>query len=142
MYNASAYALYIVISIIITVVVSKTLSRNGEVYLIDGFNGNEVLAKSVNHMLVVGFYLLNVGFVLLRMETALTINEVDALLLYLSSNIGIVLFVLGIMHFINMYLINRFRNLQINKVRDDVAFNRSLNANQINNAMITEGQHD
>jgi len=142
MYNASAYALYIVISIIITVFVSKTLSRNGEVYLIDGFNGNEVLAKSVNHMLVVGFYLLNVGFVLLRMETALTINEVDALLLYLSSNIGIVLFVLGIMHFINMYLINRFRNLQINKVRDDVAFKRSLNANQINNTMITEGQHD
>lgn len=128
MYNASAYALYIIISIGITVFVSRTLSRNGEVYLIDGFNGNETLAKSVNHMLVVGFYLLNLGFVLLRMETARKIDEIDGLLLYLSSNIGIVLFILGIMHFINMYLINRFRTLQIKKLRDEAIFNRSIAA--------------
>lgn len=109
MYTPSAYLLYISISISITVFVSRTLSKNGEIYLIDGFDGNEALAKSVNHMLVVGFYLLNIGFVLLRMQTNKEIVLIDDLLVYLSSNIGSVMFILGVMHFINMFVIHRFR---------------------------------
>lgn len=128
MYTATAYLLYIFISIIITVFVSRTLSKNGEIYLIDGFNGNEALAKSVNHMLVVGFYLLNVGFVLLRMQTNKSIVLIDGLLIYLSTNIGTVMFILGVMHFFNMFVIHRFRAVQINKNRDEARYqlNRTL----------------
>ncbi len=129
MYTPLAYALYIGISIIITVFVSKTLSKNGEIYLIDGFGGDAELAKSVNHMLVVGFYLLNLGFVLLRIERAAKVQSLDTLLLYLSTNIGIVMFILGVMHFINMFIIHRFRAAQINKLRNEAerAFVQRLN---------------
>jgi len=122
MYTASAYLLYIIISITITMFVSRTLSKNGEIYLIDGFNGNEALAKSVNHLLVVGFYLLNVGFVLLRMQTSNTIELIDDLLIYLSTNIGTVLFILGLMHFFNMLVIHRFRAAQIKKNHQEAEF--------------------
>lgn len=122
MYTATAYLLYILISIIITIFVSRTLSKNGEIYLVDGFNGNEALAKSVNHMLVVGFYLLNVGFVLLRMQTNKNISLIDDLLIYLSTNIGTVMFILGVMHFFNMFVIHRFRSVQINKNRDEARY--------------------
>jgi len=124
MYTPLAYALYITISIIITIFVSRTLSKNGEIYLIDGFGGNEALAKSVNHMLVVGFYLLNVGFVLLRIENSTTIESVERLLIYLSSNVGVVMFILGLMHFLNMFLIHRFRSVQMQKLRADAEFER------------------
>ena len=124
MYTPLAYALYITISIIITIFVSRTLSKNGEIYLIDGFGGNEALAKSVNHMLVVGFYLLNVGFVLLRIENSTTIESVESLLIYLSSNVGVVMFILGLMHFLNMFLIHRFRSVQMQKLRADAEFER------------------
>ena len=80
---------------------------------------NEALAKSVNHMLVVGFYLLNLGFVLLRMQADQGIGGVDQLLLYLSENIGIVLLILGIVHFFNMFVIHRFRRAQLNRKRED-----------------------
>ncbi len=120
MYTATAYAVYILISVALTVFVSRTLSKNGEVYLIDGFDGNQALAKSVNHMLVVGFYLLNLGFVLLRMEAGRGIDQLDTLLLYLSSNVGIVMFILGIMHFLNMLVIHRFRAAQLNRNRADL----------------------
>lgn len=120
MYTATAYAVYILISVALTVFVSRTLSKNGEVYLIDGFDGNQALAKSVNHMLVVGFYLLNLGFVLLRMEAGRGIDQLDTLLLYLSSNVGIVMFILGIMHFLNMLVIHRFRTAQLNRNRADL----------------------
>lgn len=117
MFTTVAYTLYIIISIMITIFVSRTLSKNGEIYLIDGFDGNEALAKSVNHMLVVGFYLLNVGFVLLRIQTNAGIESVSKLLIYLSHNIGIVMFILGLMHFLNMFLIHRFRTAQIHRIK-------------------------
>jgi len=115
MFNTLAYSAYILISIFITIFVSRTLSKNGEIYLIDGFNGNDALAKSVNHMLVVGFYLLNLGFVLLRMKSGQAINNIEGVIVYLSSGIGFVLFVLGIAHFFNMFVIHKFREGQTHK---------------------------
>ena len=115
MFTTTAYSLYIFISIIITVLVSRTLSKNGVIYLIDGFNGNDALARSVNHMLVVGFYLLNLGFVLLRMQNGRVIHSVEALIVYLSSGLGFVLFALGIAHFFNMFIIHKFREGQLRK---------------------------
>ena len=113
MFNPYAYCLYIVISICITVFVSRTLSKNGEIYLIDGFNGNDALAKSVNHMLVVGFYLLNLGFVLIRMQNNHRLDTIESVIVYLSSNVGLVLLVLGFAHFFNMFVIHKFRNGQL-----------------------------
>jgi len=109
MLTSTAYITYIICSIAITIYVSHTLSKNGVVYLIDGFNGNEALARSVNHMLVVGFYLLNLGFVLLRMQTGSVIDNTEQLIVYLSSSLGLVLMILGAAHLFNMYLINKFR---------------------------------
>lgn len=104
----TTYVVYIALSIVITVYVSRTLSRNGLAFLIDGFDGNVVLAKSTNHLLVVGFYLVNLGFVLLRMRTGVTIESVDQLIVYQAKGLGVVLLVLGFAHFFNMYIIHRF----------------------------------
>jgi hypothetical protein len=51
------YAAYLVLSIGLTIYVAWTLHRNGRIFLVDSFGGNEKLADSVNHLLVVGFYL-------------------------------------------------------------------------------------
>ena len=69
MLTSITYLVYLTLSIFITVFVARTLSRNGLPFLIRGFKGNEDIAVSTNHLLVVGFYLLNLGFVLLRMRT-------------------------------------------------------------------------
>ena len=111
MITSVTYITYIVISVLITIFVSRTLSKNGEIYLVDGFNGNIELARSVNHMLVVGFYLLNLGFVLLRMQANQQINNLESMIIYLSSSLGLVLVVLGVAHFINMFVIHKFREL-------------------------------
>ncbi len=110
MITSITYIAYIFISICITIFVSRTLSKNGEVYLIDGFNGKVELAKSVNHMLVVGFYLLNVGFVLVRLQSNYRVTDIESIIIYLSSNIGQVLMILGLIHFLNMIVIHLIRN--------------------------------
>ncbi len=113
MYTTLTYITYITLSIGITVYVSRTLSKNGLPFLVDGFGGNTVLAESTNHLLVVGFYLINLGFVLLRMRTGIVINDINSLIVYQASGLGLVLLILGGMHFFNMYVINRFvRSIQ------------------------------
>lgn len=116
MITSITYITYIIISVLITVFVSRTLSKNGEIYLIDGLDGNVELAKSVNHMLVVGFYLLNLGFVLLRMQSNRQVVDIESMIVYLSSSVGIVLVVLGAAHFFNMYVIHKFREAGLRKI--------------------------
>lgn len=103
------YILYLMISIAITVGVARTLSKNGLVFLVDGFGGNERLAVSVNHMLVVGFYLLNLGFVTLALRYGTVPVDTQTAIEFLSTKIGIVLLVLGAIHMLNLSIINRIR---------------------------------
>jgi hypothetical protein len=96
------YLVYLVISIALTVWVARTLHRNGRIFLVDCFHGNTDLADSVNHLLVVGFYLINIGFVSLALRFGVTAGNVKEGLESLSTKVGLVMLVLGFMHFFNL----------------------------------------
>jgi hypothetical protein len=97
------------ISLGVTVWVAATLHRNGRVFLVDAFHGNADLADSVNKLLVVGFYLINVGYVTLAMRTRDALGDARAAIELVCDKIGVVLLVLGVMHFFNLYVFNRLR---------------------------------
>lgn len=103
------YLAYLVISIALTVWVAQTLHKNGRVFLVDVFHGNEALADSVNHLLIVGFYLINFGYISLALKIGIDVANTRAAIEELSSKIGIVLLVLGAMHFGNLLIFNRLR---------------------------------
>jgi predicted DCC family thiol-disulfide oxidoreductase YuxK len=103
------YASYLAISIGLTIWVARTLHKNGRVFLVDSFAGNEKLADSVNHLLVVGFYLINIGYVSLALKETQKPADAPTSLELLSSKIGLVLLVLGAMHFFNLYVFSRMR---------------------------------
>jgi len=111
--NAAAtvwtYLAYLGISIGLTVWVAKTLHKNGRIFLVDSFVGNEPLADSVNHLLVVGFYLVNIGFVTLALKYGDKATNTQTALEILSSKVGLVLVVLGVMHFFNLWVFSRMR---------------------------------
>ncbi|MEU5183855.1 hypothetical protein [Streptomyces longwoodensis] len=104
-----AYVIYLVVSIALTVWVARTLSRNGRVFLADVLHGDEKLADAVNHLLVVGFYLVNLGFVALYLSGDDTIVDARGVFEALSTKLGVVLLVLGVMHLGNVYVLNRIR---------------------------------
>lgn len=105
----TAYLTYLAISIALTIWVARTLHQNGRIFLVDSFGGNEKLADSVNHLLVVGFYLINVGYVTLALKYGVTAATAQECLEVLSTKIGLVLLVLGFMHFFNLYVFTRMR---------------------------------
>ena len=103
-----SYALYLLISISITIWVARTLSRNGEVFLVQCFGHNQEVARSTNHLLVVGFYLVNIGFITLTLSIGGEPSTVPEAIRFLSGKVGLAVVVLGIMHFFNMSAIARF----------------------------------
>ncbi len=105
-----SYAIYIAISIGLTIWVARTLHRHGRVFLVDTFGGNEAFADSVNHLLVVGFYLINIGYVTLALKYGDHPQNAVEAVESLSTKIGMVLMVLGAMHFGNLWIFNRMRN--------------------------------
>ena len=104
-----SYAAYLLASVMLTVWVAHTLHKNGRIFLVDSFLGNERLADSVNHLLVVGFYLVNVGFVTLALKYGDKPKDLTESVEVFSTKIGIVLLVLGGMHFLNMLVFARMR---------------------------------
>jgi hypothetical protein len=109
MYIIVSYVTYLAISLGVTVWVATTLSRNGRVFLIDAFHGNAALADSVNHLLVVGFYLINLGYVALALRTDAILPGARQAIELVCDKVGLVLLILGLMHFFNLYIFNRLR---------------------------------
>ena len=104
----TAYALYLAITIAITVWVARTLSQNGIVFLEQCFGQNAELARSTNHLLVVGFYLVNIGFITLTLSLGDEPVTFPDAIRFLSSKVGLAVLVLGAMHFFNMGAVAQF----------------------------------
>ena len=109
MYIEWSYAVYLALRISATIWVARTLYKNGRVFLVDAFDGNSELAGSVNHLLVVGFYLINVGYVTRALTTSGNIASLRGAIELVSTKIGTILMLLGVMHFFNIYVFNRLR---------------------------------
>jgi len=103
------YTLYLILAVTMTVWVARTLHKNGRIFLVDCFRGNTDLADSVNHLLVVGFYLVNIGFVSLYLKTTEEITGTRGVFEVLSDKMGVVLLMLGGMHFFNLYVFTKMR---------------------------------
>ncbi|MDT7572812.1 MAG: hypothetical protein QOE05_2986 [Actinomycetota bacterium] len=103
------YLVYLAISIGLTVWVATTLHRSGRAFLLDAFHQNEALADSVNHLLVVGFYLINLGYVSLALKSGEVVVTAGESIELLSRKVGLVLLVLGGMHFFNLYVFHKMR---------------------------------
>lgn len=74
------YSLYLFITIALTIWVAKTLFKNGKVFLYDIFHGNKELADSVNNLLLVGFYLINMGYAIYTLQITTSITNTQQIL--------------------------------------------------------------
>lgn len=108
-YTVCAYLLYLPISVAMTIWVARTLHRNGRVFLVQAFRGNESMADSVNHLLVVGFYLINIGFIAMALRYGEKPADPQTMIEFLSTKLGVVLLVLGAMHFFNLFNFDKMR---------------------------------
>jgi hypothetical protein len=98
------YGIYLLISALVTVWVARTLHSRGRHFLVKSFHGDAAIADSVNDLLVVGFYLLNFGYVALALKYGAKPTDLQGAIELLATKIGLVLVILGGMHFLNLLI--------------------------------------
>lgn len=113
MYTIAYYVTYLAISIVLTMWVVGILQRSGKVFLRDAFHGNEELAEAVNRLLVIGFYLVNLGYIAFTLKTNWPPSDLRGLLEVESTKLGLVLLILGIMHCFNVVVLGTFRFMNV-----------------------------
>jgi protein-S-isoprenylcysteine O-methyltransferase Ste14 len=102
-YTVVLYLVYVALSLGLAIWVGRTLFRNGRVFLVDAFGGREALADSINHLLLVGFYLINIGYISFALTSGGYVESWRELLEVLSRKIGLVAIILGVLHVGNVY---------------------------------------
>lgn len=120
------YTLYLLITVILTIWVARTLFRNGRVFLIDIFHGNKELAEAVNKLLLVGFYLVNLGYAIYTLRVEFNISNTRELIEQLSLKTGAIILILGGMHFLNMIIFFKLRKRALLEHRTAIAAHRSI----------------
>ncbi len=103
--------IYLVTSVAIALCVGWTLHKNGRVFLVEVYQGKEDLADSVNHLILVGFYLISIGFVAvaIRISAGIGLEDMGGAIQVVSTKVGLVLLVLGVTHFLNLMMFSRMR---------------------------------
>ena len=114
----ATYAIYLVFSVAMTFWVGRTLNINGRLFLVENFEGREALADSINHLLLVGFYLINFGFISLALKYGDKPRTAVEAVEFLSTKIGLVIVILGAMHFFNMGWLTKFRHSKLFRALD------------------------
>jgi hypothetical protein len=102
------YAAYGAISLVLTIWLARTLFKNGAVFLEDVFASDPRIAQALNRLLVVGFYLLNLGYACLLLRAPHSATTIEAVEI-LARKLGFLLVSLGVIHFGNLYLFHRIR---------------------------------
>jgi len=120
----TTYTIYLALSVALTIWVAHTLHKNGRVFLLDATGGNTALADSINHLLVVGFYLVNLGCVCLVLKLGYQVTSAAVVFEALSRKVGAVLLILGAMHFFNLFVLSLMRSAR----KRDVARGAALPA--------------
>ncbi len=116
-YIIITYCFYLTITIALTIWVARTLFKNGKIFLIDIFHGNKELADSVNNLLLVGFYLVNIGYAVYTLQVTSTISNFQEVIEKLSLKIGFIILILGAMHFFNLYIFFTLRKKATQEAR-------------------------
>jgi hypothetical protein len=107
-YLVPVYLVYAVVSVTLTVWLARILFKNGGVFLRDVFADKPDLAEAVNRLLVVGFYLVNLGYAALIMRAEAAATPVGAIET-LARKLGLLLLSLAGMHFGNLLLFHTIR---------------------------------
>jgi len=113
-YNTISYIIYAIITIYITVVVGYQCYKSGYVYVLSIFIEEEI-SMSINKILLLGYYLTNLGYAITIISTWNTINSITDMVNELSLRIASIVFILAGMHYMNMIVLTLWRKTSLSK---------------------------
>jgi hypothetical protein len=107
-YVMLVYVAYAAVAIGLTAFLARTLFRNGGVFLRDVFRDRAPIADAVNRLLVIGFYMFNLGYAFYVLKASRGLDAFGSMQFFVNR-VGGLLIVLAVMHLINVLIFWRIR---------------------------------
>ena len=104
-YNISAYIIFLSLMIFIIGYVGRYFYTNGRVFIISLMNDNLELADQINKLLLIAYYLFNIGYACLTLKYWQRVSNIETLFSSLSINMGVLILILAFTHYLNMLVI-------------------------------------
>jgi hypothetical protein len=106
--NLISYFIYLSITTFIIVVVGRICYRNGNVFVSQLIPNNEDLCQKVNQVLLMAYYLLNIGYCAMTLIKWQKIENTLQLIETISSKTGIIVLMISVLHYINIFIITKY----------------------------------
>jgi hypothetical protein len=103
--NQITYILYILISSLLVIYVGNFCYKNGQVYILNYFPNDTNLGNSINKLLRIAYYLLNIGLAIWTLHSIKNIKNTAAAILEITQRLSFILLVIAALHFINIYTV-------------------------------------
>ncbi len=113
-FNISAYAVFLSCMIFIIVWVGRNFYRNGRIFILAMLEDDATTTDQINHLLLVGYYLFNIGYCFVQLQYWEKVANVEGLIAGTGRKMGVLIFLLAGMHYVNMmviHLISKSRTL-------------------------------
>ncbi len=117
-----SYLIYLPVTVALTIWVGHMLFKNGKIFLFDIFEKNQELAQSVNQLLLVGFYLINIGYAVFTLSNGEFIDSYRVMIETLSKKVGVIILILGAMHFANIFIFYRLRKRHVEEEKIEALY--------------------
>jgi hypothetical protein len=106
--NIIGYTIYLIITSIIIIKVGRICYNNGNIFVSALIPDHEELCHKANQILLVGYYLLNLGYCAMTLISWEKILSFDQLIEVISLKSAIIIGTIAIMHYINIIVITKF----------------------------------
>lgn len=106
--NIIGYLIYFTITFFIIIKVGKVCYNNGNIYVSQLIPDHEELCQRINQMLLIGYYLLNIGYCAMTIISWQRIITTNHLIEIIASKAAIIIITIAIMHYINIFLLTKY----------------------------------
>ncbi len=106
--NLWAYGIYFLITFVVVILVGGICYTNGNKYVLALVSEHEDICQRVNRLLLLGYYLMNLGFVAISLVFWKKIETIPQLIEILSVRVGFIVVSIAIMHYFNLFWLSRY----------------------------------
>lgn len=112
--NIIGYCIYLLITIFIIVKVGKICYRNGNIFVSELIPNHADLCQKINQVLLLGYYLLNIGYCAITLVSWSTILSMEQLIEVIAIKTAIIIFIISALHYTNIIVLTKYIQKLIN----------------------------
>lgn len=106
--NIIGYAIYLLITIFIIVKVGRICYQNGNIYVAQLIPDHMDLCHKINQVLLLGYYLMNIGYCAMTLISWEKIIKIDQLIEVIAFKSAIIIATIAFMHYLNIFVLTKY----------------------------------